>query len=468
MSSGPSSPRIRFFTGAQGQRIAYAIAGSGPPLVLPAWWVSHVERDWASERFRSFFERLARHHTVVRYDRPGVGLSVRERSEFTLESEVAQLEAIIEHLGFERVSLLGFSCGAPPAVVYAQRNPDRVERLVLVGAYAFGPELTTPELRSALVDLVRAHWGLGAQTISDMFAPDLEKAEARQLARSQKDWASAELAARLLELSFSMDCREEAQALARPTLVIHRRKDRTIKLDAGRELAALVQDAEFLPLEGNAHVPWEGAVEPLVDAVLHFLGATPLEQPVGESTGEPDACVWRREGQLWRVSFAGQSLHLPHRKGLEDLALLLANPMREISATELVAGVSGAGESALPVGSDEVLDERARADYAARASDIEAELSDAEVRHDLGRIEALQAEREALLSELGAATGLGGRSRRLGDPGERARKAVSARIRDSVKRIRELHPELAEHLDASVTTGLSCSYRPTPARSWRT
>jgi hypothetical protein len=140
--------------------------------------------------------------------------------------------------------------------------------------------------------------------------------------------------------------------------------------------------------------------------------------------------------------------------------------MREISASELMSGVDGAAEVTPESGADDVLDARARADYAARARDIEAELADAEARNDLGRLDTLRSEHEALLSELGAATGLGGRSRRLGDPGERARKAVSARIRDSLKRIREVHPPLADHLDASITTGLSCSYRPAPARTW--
>ena len=290
------TPRIRFFTGAQGQRIAYAISGSGPPLVLPAWWVSHVERDWDNERFRAFFEALARHHTVIRYDRPGVGLSVRERSEFTLENEVDTLGSLIEHLGFERVSFLGFSCGGPPAVTYATRNPDRVDRLVLVGSYAYGGDLATAKLVGALVDLVEEHWGLGAQTIADLFAPDLEKKQARQLARSQHDWASAELAARLLELSFSMDCREVALRLSRPTLVIHRRNDQTVHLAAGRDLAARVSNAELITLEGNAHVPWEGESEPIVEAVLEFLGGPDGHRCVIDRPRAPDSA--RRRSRM--------------------------------------------------------------------------------------------------------------------------------------------------------------------------
>lgn len=464
---GAPSPRIRFFTGARGQRIAYAIAGSGPPLVLPAWWVSHVERDWADPRFRAFFEPLARRHTVVRYDRPGVGLSVRERSDFSMRSEVAVLEALVDHLGFERISLLGFSCGGPPAVHYAGHHPERVERLVLVNSYAFGGELTTPETQRALVDLVRAHWGLGAQTISDLFAPDLDRKSARRMARVQQEWSSAELASRLLALSFAMECREAASALSLPTLVIHRRKDLTVRLDAGRALAALVPDADFLPVDGNAHVPWQGESGPILDAVLAFLGA-PAPQRDPRVTADPDDCLWRREGELWHVRFEGRAAHLPHRKGLEDLAVLLEHPMREIPARELAAGVGSAGSLEPDAGADPVLDETARRAYAERAGAIESELADAEARNDLGRVEALRAEREALLAELGAARGLGGRARRLGDARERARKAVSARIRESIKRLREVHPALAAHLEASVTTGLSCCYRPSPARTWLT
>ena len=460
-------PRIRFFTGAQGQRIAYAISGSGPLLVLPAWWVSHVELDWENERFRSFFEALARHFTVVRYDRPGVGLSVRERSEFTLESEVATLESLIDHLGSPRVSLLGFSCGGPTSVTYAERHPARVDRLVLVGSYACGADLASSKLRGALVDLVEAHWGLGARTIADLFAPDLEKAEARQLAHSQRTWASAKLAARLLELSFAMDCRETAVRLTHPVLVIHRRGDQTVNLDAGRDLASRLSNAEFITLNGNAHVPWEGETGPIVDEILGFLGTTTPDGERMHIVLEDDP-VWRREGELWRVTFAGQTVHLPHRKGLEDLAALLANPTREISAEELMTGLGSGGSAPSPGGSDDVLDERARAEYARRARDIDEELAEAEARNDLGRTDALHAEREALLAEIEKASGLGGRSRRLNDPGERARKAVSARIRDSLKRLREVHSDLADHLDESVTTGSTCAYRPTTECIWRT
>lgn len=82
-------PKIQFFTNRNGLSIAYAVHGHGPVLIVPAWWVSHLELDWESPAFKAFFEALGNYHTVVRYDRPGVGLSDRHRSSFTLDDEVA-------------------------------------------------------------------------------------------------------------------------------------------------------------------------------------------------------------------------------------------------------------------------------------------------------------------------------------------------------------------------------------------
>jgi len=95
--------------------------------VLPAWWVSHAEQDWSSPAFRAFFELLAKQHTVVRYDRLGVGMSDRERDAVTPEAEYADFEALVNHLGCERLALLGMSYGVCPAVRYAALHPDRVQ-----------------------------------------------------------------------------------------------------------------------------------------------------------------------------------------------------------------------------------------------------------------------------------------------------------------------------------------------------
>jgi len=114
-----------------------------------------------------------------------------------------------------------------------------------------------------------------------------------------------------------------------------------------------------------------------------------------------------------------------------------------------------------------VLDERARAAYKARLAELDDDIDDAVTANDAERAGRARAEREFLVAELAAATGLGNRSRRLGDETDKARKTVSARIRYTIDRIRRVHPELAAHLDAHVHTGTECEYRPDARVAWR-
>ncbi len=133
-----------------GGRIAFAVVGSGPAVVLPAWWVSNVVEDWQFDPLRRFVEGLAAGRMVVRYDRLGTGLSDRERppETFTPEFEDATLCAVLDELGLARMTLMGISCGGCTAVSFAARRPERVDRLVLYGSYADGHALGPPQARS--------------------------------------------------------------------------------------------------------------------------------------------------------------------------------------------------------------------------------------------------------------------------------------------------------------------------------
>ena len=182
----------------------------------------------------------------------------------------------------------------------------------------------------------------------------------------------------------------------------------------------------------------------------------------------PAGGIFRKDGSLWTLALDGDSVRMRHAKGLADIATLLARPGRQVSAAELVAA-SGGAEAAtadLLLGSDQVLDERARRQIRGRLADLDAEIEEAEGWGDPDRAARARAERDALVDELAAATGLGGRSRRLGDQSERARKAVTARIRDAIARIERVHPALGAHLRSSVTTGSLCAYSPATPVDW--
>jgi len=177
--------------------------------------------------------------------------------------------------------------------------------------------------------------------------------------------------------------------------------------------------------------------------------------------------VFRRAGDTWTLTFADRSVTLRDAKGLRDLAVLLAAPGREVAATDLVSGPASAAAPGLAaLGADPVLDDQARAAYRTRLARLDEELAEADTHQDIERSARLAAERDALIGELAHATGLGGRSRRLGDVTERARSTVTARIRDAIGRIERAHPELGRHLRASIVTGSRCSYRPAETVRW--
>jgi pimeloyl-ACP methyl ester carboxylesterase/DNA-binding CsgD family transcriptional regulator len=266
------------------RRIAYAVSGDGPPLVAAAWWISHLELDWQDGPFRRFWETLTEAFTLVRYDRVGVGMSDREGLDGhpTTEEEVALLRAVLDELELERVVLLGGSSGGCAAVSFAARFPERVERLLLYGAYANGTAIATPEVRDAILTAVRSHWGLGSRLLANIFLGNVGTAEQERFARYQRAAASAETAARLLEFIYRSDVRAELPLVRAPTVVVHRRGDRAIPYRLGPELAAAIPGAMLIPLDGSAHFPWAGDADSVIRAMRSFLAPPPATWAVGE------------------------------------------------------------------------------------------------------------------------------------------------------------------------------------------
>ena len=161
------------------------------------------------------------------------------------------------------------------------------------------------------------------------------------------------------------------------------------------------------------------------------------------------------------ISFQGKQVQVPDSKGLGDLAVLIGAHGADVHVLTLI------GHKLARMGADPVLDERAKAAFKSRLDHLAQEIDDAGATGSLGRAKALQSERDALIRELAAAAGLGGRDRRLGDETERARKTVSARVRDALSKIERLHPELATHLRGALRMGTVCSYTPGEPTTWK-
>jgi pimeloyl-ACP methyl ester carboxylesterase/DNA-binding CsgD family transcriptional regulator len=332
------------------RRVAYEIRGHGPPLVAPAWWVSHLELDWQSAGFRRFWEGVADGYTFIRYDRLGVGMSDRtlQDSDLTIDEEVATLRALLDELELDRVTLVGGSCGSCTAIAFAATYPERVERLVLYGSYPNGAEITPPGVADAILGAVGAHWGLGSRLLSNMFLDGAEPAEHDRFAQIQREAATAETAAALLRLVYRLDVREPLSLVRSPALVVHRRDDRAVPFRLGREVAAAIPGATFIPLQGSAHFPWHGDVDSVVRACREALGPV---QPSPHRAIEPDpALLSDREREVLACVAQG----LSDREIAEQLVLSshtvhrhVANIRRKLGRTSRTAAVAEAARLGL-------------------------------------------------------------------------------------------------------------------------
>lgn len=267
------------------RRLAYEVRGplrgALPPLIAPAWWVSHLELDWQQPGVQQFWTGIADDRTLIRYDRLGVGMSDREVRDvdLTLEAEVDTLRALCDELELDRVSLLGGSSGSATAIAYAARYPERVDRLVLYGAYARGDQLTPPEVGQAIVSAIDAHWGLGARMLSDIFLGSADTAAHERFARLQRESATAETAAALLGMVYELHVSAHLPRVRVPTTVVHRRDDRAVPFRLGRDVAAAIRGAIFVPLQGDSHFPWHGDVDAVVRACRGGLAAPTRDTP---------------------------------------------------------------------------------------------------------------------------------------------------------------------------------------------
>jgi len=278
-------PDIRFCTAADGVKIAVGAYGRGPPLVRAGTWLTHVEYDATSPLSAHWCEELARRHRYVAYDGRGCGLSDRQVrvDELSLDQFVADLEAVVDGLGLERFPLIGMSMGAPVAVAYAAKHPERVSRLVLHGGFhrsylsSRSSDPRVLEEADVLLKSARHGWGTGSLALRQVFVAKFmgESTEAQRQAfdERQRVTSTAEVAEKYLRAMFDLDVKDLAPRVSCPTIAFHSRGDQLIFFEQGRKLAALIPGARFVPLESKNHVPFreEPAWQALVIALRSFL-----------------------------------------------------------------------------------------------------------------------------------------------------------------------------------------------------
>jgi pimeloyl-ACP methyl ester carboxylesterase/DNA-binding winged helix-turn-helix (wHTH) protein len=275
---------IRYCRSPDGVRIAYASSGSGPPLVKAANWLTHLDLEWQSPIWAHWIDTLSQSRQLVRYDERGCGLSDWDVTDFSVDAWVEDLELVVDSAGLDRFPLVGLSQGGAVAVSYAVRHPDRVTRLVLVGAYARGRlkrAASEDEREEADLDLRvgRVAWRRDdpayRQVFASQFLPDASRSMWDAFNAMQRATTSTENVVRFLDTFAQLDVSTIASQVACPTLIVHARRDRRVPESQARELAGLIPDSVLYLADSGNHImlSHEPAWPELVDRLDSFLGA---------------------------------------------------------------------------------------------------------------------------------------------------------------------------------------------------
>jgi len=278
--AAPDTPRIRFARSGDGQLIAHARHGHGPPLLRVGHWLSHLELDWESPVWRPLLDRLGQTFTLYRYDQRGTGLSTRDVDNLTLDAFVADLRAVADANGLDRFPIFAVSQAVPVAIRFAALYPERVSRMVLYGGYAVGRihrETGAGEVdEETILGLIRAGWGRedGAflNAFTTLFMPDATPEQVTSFVQIQNRSISPGNAAILRQAVDRLSVVDDLPNVRAPVLVAHARDDAIHPISQGRLLATRLPDAEFMTLDSRNHamLPQEESWTRLIDAITKF------------------------------------------------------------------------------------------------------------------------------------------------------------------------------------------------------
>ncbi|MBV0881590.1 alpha/beta fold hydrolase [Noviherbaspirillum sp. L7-7A] len=282
---------IQFCTSADGTRIAYATMGSGPPLVRAASWMTHLEHDATNPITVPYWEEFARDHTFIRYDLRGHGLSERNVEDMSFAAWVNDLEAVVDAAGLDRFSLVGMSAGGPLAIAYTAHHANRVEKLMLHGAFVKGirihnlrPEQI--EQIDALNHMVEVGWGTKhaafRQIFSALLIPSGNSDQWQWWNELQRQSSSGRVAASALQTMQGIDVRDLAPRVTCPTLVTHSTGDTSVPFAEGRLTASLIPHAKLVAFEDRNHILIKGdpSWTEFVEEFRKFFGTGAPSRPL--------------------------------------------------------------------------------------------------------------------------------------------------------------------------------------------
>jgi len=304
--------QVRFCESRDGTRIAYAVSGEGPPLVLAANWLTHLEYQWRSLSWQALLTALSQRYTVLRYDARGCGLSDWNAKDISFDAWLDDFEAVVAAAGMRQFPIMGVCQGGAIAIEYAARHPKQVERLLIFGAFTRGrlkrnagaQELEIAKLR---YDMARIGWATEThaylQAFASMWQPGGSTEHLRSWCELQKMTTTAEIAVRHLQLSDEIDVTASARRIQCPTLVVHADRDRVIPIEEARFCAGLIPNARFVQLESENHLLLED--EPAWQRLQEELAAF-IPSRIPARSREPFSALSRREADVLELIARGR------------------------------------------------------------------------------------------------------------------------------------------------------------------
>ena len=275
--------RISYLKTPDGVYMAWAEAGTGPVLVKPANWLTHLEYDWESPVWRHWLHFLAGHFRFIRYDERGCGMTDWHAEDLSAARWIEDLSGVIDKAGVdEPMIVLGISQGGATAIQYAATYPERVSKLILYGSYARGwarrESPDTVRYYQAILELMARGWDSDNSTFRQVFTsrfmPGATEEQVRWFNELCRRTTSGQVAVRLMEARAEVDVTPLLEKVRAPTLVLHARDDEVVPVSEGRLLASKIPGASFVELDSRNHVLLENepAWEQFTRNILSFTG----------------------------------------------------------------------------------------------------------------------------------------------------------------------------------------------------
>ena len=252
---------VRFCRAPDGTRLAYAIHGSGPPLVVASCWLSHLQHDWQSPVWRHFLDDLGAMTTMLRYDERGFGMSDWAVDDFSLAARLSDLETVVDAAGLDRFALMGMSGGSAVAMAYAIAHPERITRMVLYGTVCGIPSTFAGDAMAeeeTYRSMIRVGWAkedpVFRRVFTTKFIPGATEEQMRWFDDLQRMSTSPENAVASRIGRQEADIADDLPSISAPTLILQATGDRSTTFDNAVKVSGWIPGARLVALDSRNHI----------------------------------------------------------------------------------------------------------------------------------------------------------------------------------------------------------------------